>query len=175
MHSLGHTRTSRQADHMLLTPDSFVRAPLPGMRNATAIVHATPAIGAAFTQYTVEFSAGGSMAPTAAQRFVYVLEGDVAFGKQTLAAEGYAYLPPGSQTPIFSAGNARAAVIEKAYVPVSVPSPVKEILAREPELKSQSLGDGLDVRILLPEDPSFDFAVNTMVYQPGAALPMVES
>ncbi|HEY6251259.1 MAG TPA: (S)-ureidoglycine aminohydrolase, partial [Candidatus Angelobacter sp.] len=42
MHNLGLTRTSRQADHLLLTPDTFVRAPLPGMRNATAIVHASP-------------------------------------------------------------------------------------------------------------------------------------
>ena len=160
---------------MLLTPDTFVRAPLPGMRNATAIVHASPAIGAAFTQYTVEFSAGGSMAPTAAQRFVYVLEGDVTVGKQTLTVDGYAYFPPGSQVSISSGRNARAAVIEKPYVPIGAPSPAKEILAREPELKSQSLGDGLEVRVLLPEDPSFDFAVNTMTYQPGAALSMVEA
>ena len=40
---LGHTRGSRRNDHFLLTPDTFVRAPLPGMRNATAIVHASPA------------------------------------------------------------------------------------------------------------------------------------
>ena len=32
----------------------------------------------------------------------------------------------------------------------------------------------LTVRKLLPDDPSFDFAVNTMEYQPGATLPMVE-
>jgi (S)-ureidoglycine aminohydrolase len=30
------------------------------------------------------------------------------------------------------------------------------------------------VRCLLPDDPAFDFAVNTMTYQPGATLPMVE-
>jgi (S)-ureidoglycine aminohydrolase len=34
--------------------------------------------------------------------------------------------------------------------------------------------DGLLVRTLLPDNPSFDFAVNTMTYQPGASLPMVE-
>ena len=45
MQNLGYTRSSRQADHTLLTPDTFVRAPLPGMSNATAIVHAGPAIG----------------------------------------------------------------------------------------------------------------------------------
>ena len=34
--------------------------------------------------------------------------------------------------------------------------------------------DWLTVRKLLPEDPAFDFAVNTMTYAPGATLPMVE-
>ena len=37
------------------------------------------------------------------------------------------------------------------------------------------MGDeDLQVRALLPDHPSFDFAVNTMTYQPGAALSMVE-
>ena len=175
LHNLGHTRTSRQADHLLLTPDTFVRAPLPGMRNATAIVHASPAIGAAFTQYTAEFGADGAMALSAEQRFLYVLEGEVTVGKSRLQADGYAYLPPGSKTAISAARPARAAVIEKSYVAVGAPMPGKEIIANERKLKSQSLGEGLEVRILLPEDPSFDFAVNTMTYQPGAALPMVEA
>ena len=30
------------------------------------------------------------------------------------------------------------------------------------------------MRALLPDDPAFDFAVNTMTFQPGATLPMVE-
>jgi (S)-ureidoglycine aminohydrolase len=30
------------------------------------------------------------------------------------------------------------------------------------------------VRGLIPDDPAFDFRVNTMTYQPGAALPAVE-
>ena len=33
----------------------------------------------------------------------------------------------------------------------------------------------IEVRHLLPDDFAFDFAVNVMTYQPGAALPMVES
>jgi (S)-ureidoglycine aminohydrolase len=35
-------------------------------------------------------------------------------------------------------------------------------------------GPDLQVKHLLPDEPSFDFAVNTMTYQPGAALSMVE-
>ena len=34
--------------------------------------------------------------------------------------------------------------------------------------------DALQVRALVPDHPSFDFAVNTMTYLPGATLPMVE-
>ena len=33
----------------------------------------------------------------------------------------------------------------------------------------------LEVRALIPDDPAFDFRVNTMTYQPGASLPAVES
>ena len=33
------------------------------MDGATAIVHAAPALGAAFTQYTAEFEPGGSLGP----------------------------------------------------------------------------------------------------------------
>ena len=175
MHHLGLTRSSRQADHILLTPDTFVRAPLPGMRNATAIVHASPAMGACFTQYTAELSANAEIAPCSVQRFVYVLEGEIAVRGQRLNAESYAYFPAASRTAICSPGNARLAVIEKPYVPLDGYSSTKEIFGNEREAKSQPLGDGLEVRILLPEDPSFDFAVNTMIYQPGAALPMVES
>src|SRR6185369_16869840 len=35
--------------------------------------------------------------------------------------------------------------------------------------------DALQVRMLLPADAAFDLAVNTMTFQPGASLPMVES
>jgi (S)-ureidoglycine aminohydrolase len=41
VHNLGHTRSARRADHLLLTPDTFVRAPLPGMKSCMAVVHAT--------------------------------------------------------------------------------------------------------------------------------------
>src|SRR3979409_2012437 len=97
MHKLGYTRSTNQRDHLLHTPDTFVRTVLPGMERATAIVHISPAAGAAFTQYTAEFEPGGSLGPTSNQRFLYILEGtadlatDATF--HTLTAGGYAYIP----------------------------------------------------------------------------------
>jgi (S)-ureidoglycine aminohydrolase len=171
MHKLGHTRSSRRHDHFLLTPDTFVRAPLPGMRNATAIVHAAPAGGAAFTEYTVEFEPGGVMQTGAAQMFLYVLEGSVMVDREELGSAQYAYLPAISEAAIHSEAGGRAAVIE---------TPILDVRRRvaftgdERTVAPTALGgdEALQVRALVPSD--FDFAVNTMTFLPGATLPMVE-
>src|SRR3954447_19977960 len=113
MDKLGQTRSSHQANHLLQTPDTFVRAPLPGMRNATAVVHIAPAGGAMFTQYTVEFEARGSLAPSTAQRFLYVIDGAVDVDRQRVPPGGFVYLPPDHAAPITASDVARVAVIEK--------------------------------------------------------------
>lgn len=180
MHNLGETRSARRADHLLLTPDTFVRAPLPGMKGCVAIVHAGPAIGAAFTQYTAEFAAGGELGNTEAQRFLYVLEGSLKIeGKGTngvLDAGGYAFFPQEFAHRVVATGATRAALIEKTYQSLESVKDPTPILSSENDVKSNALGgdESLQVRCLLPDMASFDFAVNTMVYQPGAALSMVE-
>jgi (S)-ureidoglycine aminohydrolase len=176
MQQLGYTRSSCKRDHLLLTADTFVRAPLPGMQNATAIVHVSPAAGAAFTQYTVEFEPGGSMAPSPHQRFLFVLDGAVTIGAQILAAGQFAYLAPDHPDPITAASASRAAVIEKTYRPLPGVTPPALLIGNERDIAPTPLnGDpDLQVRALIPACPAFDFAVNTMEYQPGAALSMVE-
>jgi (S)-ureidoglycine aminohydrolase len=193
LHHLGQTRSSVQADHALLTPDTFVRAPLPGMVRASAIVHTAPAMRAAFTQYTAEIEPGGSLGPTKAQRFAFVVEGmaqlEASGEKHVLGTGGYAYLPPGIGFVLFAPEGARIAVIEKEYQPLdrakntdqkaATPQPQAPamLIGKEGSIAPQAfMGDeALLVRTLLPDDSAFDFAVNTMTYQPGAILPMVES
>lgn len=176
MQQLGHTRSAHRADHLLLTPDTFVQAPLPGMRNATAVVHIGPAAGARFMQYTAILEARGQIAPAAQQRFLYVLEGEIEVGGDSLRSGGYAYLPAGHPTEIQAKTAARVAVIEKPYQPldgVREPDPLR---GDERSVSPQPFqgDDTLQVRTLLPPDPAFDFAVNTMTFQPGASLPLVE-
>jgi (S)-ureidoglycine aminohydrolase len=172
MQRLGFTRSANRADHLLLTPDTFIRAPLPGMKKATAIVHAAPALGAGFTQYTVEFEPGGALGPASGQRFVYVLEGELTADRETLAVGGYAYRPSAVTAP----GKARAAVIEKPYRALGKVKEPAKFTGRESAIAGKPLLDdpAIEVRCLLPDDFAFDFAVNTMTYQPGASLPLVE-
>jgi (S)-ureidoglycine aminohydrolase len=180
MHRLGHTRSTNQRDHLLHTPDSFVRSYLPGMERAAAIVHISPAGGAAFTQYTAELEPGGNLGSTTAQRFLYILEGaadlatDTTF--HTLTAGSYAYLPEDANHTLSAQQTTRVAVIEKPYE-ILIGTPAPEVLVgHESKALAVPLNDDPDllVRSLLPSSPPFDFAVNTMTFQPGAALSMVE-
>ncbi len=180
MHNLGQTRSSQQSNHLLITADTFVRNILPGMKKCSAIVHAGPAIGAQFAQYTAEFEAGGELGSTPAQRFIFVIEGSVTLevaGKFSEVGEyGYAYLPQGLPHRVMSVKAGRVAVIEKPYQALISVEPPALIVSREDAVSSHPLGDDpdLQVKCLLPDEMSFDFAVNTMTFQPGAALSMVE-
>jgi (S)-ureidoglycine aminohydrolase len=180
VHNLGQTRSSQKSNHLLITPDTFVRNSLPGMKKCMAIVHAGPALGAKFTQYTAEFEAGGELGSTQAQRFIFVMEGSVTLElnskRNELGPRGYAYLPEGVPHRVVSAKTSRVSVIEKPYHALpSVDAPYL-IVSSEDDVSSHPLGDDpdLQVRCLLPDQMNFDFAVNTMTFKPGASLKMVE-
>jgi (S)-ureidoglycine aminohydrolase len=180
VHNLGRTRSSQQRNHLLLTADTFVRTTLPGMKACSAVVHAGPAMGAKFTEYTAEFEAGGELGGTPAQRFVFVMEGGVnveAGGKSNeLGARGYAYLPAGLPHRVTATKVSRVAVIEKFYQALESVALPQLIISNEDAVTSHVLDDdpSLQVKCLLPDEMSYDFAVNTMVYQPGSSLSMVE-
>jgi (S)-ureidoglycine aminohydrolase len=180
VHQLGSTRSSLKSDHLLQTPDTFIRSPLPGAEDVEFIIHAAPQLGARFTQMTAEFVAGGELPPASTQRFVYVLDGklEVKAGgkKQILKPGGFAYLPQGLPHTVRATGIARAAVIEKPYEPQAGTAAAKVVIGDEAAVKSAPLldDDALRVRTLMPDGPAYDFAVNTMTYDPGASLPLVE-
>ena len=176
----GSTRSSFKHDHLLQTPDTFIRSPLADAKDVEFIIHAAPQMGAKFTQMTAEFKAGGSLGPAPAQRFLYVLEGKLelkASGKKyTLTAGGYAFLPQGTAHEVRATKTSRVAVIEKPYEALAGAAAPQIVVGNENDIKPVALmGDEtLRVRAMMPDGASYDFAVNTMTYDPGAALSMVE-
>ncbi len=180
MHRLGATRSRLKADHLLQTPDTFIRSPLPGASGVEFVIHAAPQMGARFTEMTAEFVAGGSLGPAPAQRFVYVLEGELALtvgGREhVLGKGGFAYLGQGAAHTVRAVSAARAAVIEKPYEALPG-APAPEIVVGDEAAVTAAplMGDeAVRVRALMPDGPEYDFAVNTMTFDPGAALSMVE-
>ena len=167
-------------DHLLQTPDTFVRIPLPGATGVDFIVHAGPQLGADFTQMTAEFAAEGTLGPAPGERFLYILEGelDLVIGgdRHLLGAGGFAYVPAGNDYAITAIGAAKAALIEKIYKPLAGGPTPELIIGNECSIAEVPLmGDSsLRVRSLIPNTDAYDFAVNTMTYDPGAALSMVE-
>jgi (S)-ureidoglycine aminohydrolase len=180
VHHLGSTRSSLKSDHLLQTPDTFVRTPLPGAEGVEFIIHAAPQLGAGFTQMTAEFASGATLGPAPAQRFLYVLEGELQLHTETgdhlLTDSGFAYLPEGTSHNVRAAKKSRAALIEKPYEPIDgAPDPQIAIGNESTIADVPLMGDpALRVRSLMPDGPAYDFAVNTMTYDPGAALSMVE-
>jgi len=181
LHHLGATRSSLKHDHLVQTPDTFVRIPLPGATGVEFIVHAGPQLGANFCQMTAEFTADGTLPPAPAQRFLYVLEGELDLlsgpDRHLIGPGGFAYLPSGANYCVTAIGNAKAALIEKVHEPMpDGPSP-EVIIGNESSIPEMPLmGDSsLRVRSLIPNTDAYDFAVNTMTYDPGAALSMVEA
>jgi (S)-ureidoglycine aminohydrolase len=192
LHELGATRSSLKSDHLLQTPDTFIRIPLPGANGVEFVVHTGPRLGAAFTQMTAEFAIDGTLAPTGAgvQRFIYVLDGlidlEVLGGRVNgaLTPGKFAYIPTGTAHQVRARELSRAVIIEKRYESVAGTiyetgqenSRPEVVIGDEAKIQSEALGgdEGLQVRRLMPDGPSWDFAVNTMTYDPGAALAMVE-
>ena len=186
MPSLGHTRSVHRRNYLLQTPDSFVRTPLPCLTDAVAIVHTGSAAGAAFAEFTIEFDAGGTLGGAGLQRFVYVLDGELtlraAQAEHSLSAGAYAYVPASMTHSIVASAGGRAVVIERREYAAEAaadgrgPRGPRLVVGREEACAATALGaDGdVQVRSLMPDDGEYDFAVNTMTYQPGAALSQVE-
>jgi (S)-ureidoglycine aminohydrolase len=180
---LGATRSSLKADHLLQTADTFIRIPLPGASNVEFVVHAASQLGAGFCQMTAEFSTGGFMARALAgvERFVYVLDGEVNLALEVetpkLLRKGmFAFIPSGTEHRLSAQTPARIAVIEKKYCAQPNAPRLEVIIGDEAEIHGEPLGgdEGLQVRPLMPDGESWDFAVNTMTYAPGASLAIVE-
>jgi len=123
---------------------------------------------------------GGELGATLAQRFVFVMEGaiqlEVGGNLHGIAEGGYAYVPQGVSHRLEASRRSRLTVIEKLYQALDGIVPASVIVAHENDVASHPLTDdpALQVKCLLPDEMRVDFAVNTMVYQPGAALSMVE-
>ena len=180
---LGQTRSVYKREYALIAPDSHVPAPsvswsVDGVP-ATAIVLIAPVMGARFSQTLVTLPIGNAMLQNAdsIERFIYVLDGEMKWQEQTLQSGSYLYLPPDEGTEFIVNEAARLLIFEKRFVPREGEPLPETVVGREAEIEDAPfLGDpDARLKLLLPDVPAFDMAVNIFTYQPGATLPFVET
>ncbi len=115
------------------------------------------------------------------ERVIYILEGEVSLRlgrdqEHVLSAGGYAFLPPEIPSQLRAKTSCRLNVFEKRYLPLPGVAFPRALFGQEQDVEGVPfLGDPDAVlKTLLPQETSFDLAVNIFTYRPGATLPQVE-
>lgn len=179
----GSTRARVATRHALITPSNHVNSSVPGIAGATSVVVISEAMGAGFAQLLVTFSAGGRAAQPASaiQTFGYVMNGGgtLAVGRtRTKAGPGEFFYVPAGQPWSFTDPKAgtQLTLFQKKYVSLPGVAEPKAIIGDVAKVKGTPfLGDpAANLKVLLPDEPAFDLAVNVFAYQPGGHLPYVE-
>lgn len=180
----GSSRDAVRSRYALFTPGGFVPSVLPGWTNCVSNILIAPALGANFAQFllTMEKSGRGVGASGENEFVVYLLQGrcNVRIGeKQRVLAVGhYTYVPPETDYEFRSArAGTRLLIFQKRFEPLAgeeMPPIVFGNAAKVEGLPFLGNKNAL-LQTLLPDAPAFDMAVNIFVYQPGAALPFVET
>jgi (S)-ureidoglycine aminohydrolase len=180
----GDSRTHLGLRHALIAPDGQVASSWPGIVRATAVVLISPEMGARFTQLLLTFQPEGSakFPATGSEAFSYVWQGSVeaeVAGSRYLLETGSYLFVPASQPWQLSGASAgtRVNLFFKKYVALDGTVAPQTYVGHASEVTGQAyLGDEeAKLQILLPDDPSFDMAVNIFNYHPGAFLPFVET
>lgn len=183
MNPAGLTRTSVKPNHAFIAPDSHVTAAVPGWTGCKGVVLISPQLGARFQQYLITTEPGATSRGTASpsvERFVFVTAGSVRLdaGNQThdLSEGAYAAIPADFPHTITTLTPGKLLVFEKKYQTLPGATPPALVVGHERDVQGTPfLGDPDAVlKVFLPEDPSYDWAINLFTYQPGATLPFVE-
>jgi (S)-ureidoglycine aminohydrolase len=179
MNKLGITRTVVKDTYALFALDSHVASALPGWSKCRAIVQISAALGARFSQYLIALEPGGrGEGDTAGSSwFFFVVSGTVTLNGVTLSKGGFAYVPPAERYRVEAAAAATLLVFRKPYESLAGHTPPAFFTGHESEVaEAPFLGDPhARLKVLIPDTPRADMAINIFTYDPGATLPFVES
>lgn len=180
----GSSRDMVKQRYALFTPEGFVPSVLPGWSDCVVNIVIAPAIGANLSQLLITLTGAGRGQGNSGETefLVYVVEGScrIAVGseKQDLTRGHYVYVPPKSDYAVDNAReNTRLLIFEKRFQSLHGEKTPAALFGDAAKIQGLPfLGNARALlQTLLPEAPAFDMAVNIFTYEPGAALPFVES
>lgn len=178
------TRSVVQRSHALISPDGYINSVVPGWSRCTVNVIINEQMGANFCQTIVTLQQGGILTGKTrqSQLFFYVTGGKgrmaVSGESRSLFAGHFVYIPIGKEYHFESAEDGTQLLsFHKVYEPLEGAAVPATLFGNAGDITGKEyLGDpALRLQVLLPEDLSYDMAVNIFTYDPGGHLPMVET
>ncbi|HMH20556.1 MAG TPA: (S)-ureidoglycine aminohydrolase [Puia sp.] len=178
------TRSVVKRNHALISPDGYINSRVPGWDNCTVNVIINEQMGARLCQTIVTCTRDSKIAgkTSESQLFFYVVSGQcmaTVGGTARRMQEGhFVYVPIGGTYGFDQFGEgAQLLSFHKTYERLEgypVPGVLFGDAAKFPG--NEYLGDpALRLQVLLPDELSFDMAVNIFTYDPGGHLPLVET
>lgn len=178
------TRSVIKRNHAILSPDGLINSNVPGWKNCTVNVIINEQMGANFCQTLITANKNCSIAGATkeSQIFFYIIKGkcnvNINAKRDDLSAGKYVYIPIEKNYSFdqFEEGT-QILSFHKIYQELEgykVPTPTFGDTSKV-EARSYSDDEALRQQVLLPDDFSFDMAINIFTYEPGGHLPMVET
>ena len=178
------TRSVVQRSYALISPDGYINSVVPGWSRCTVNVIINEQMGANFCQTIVTLQQGGILTGKTrqSQLFFYVTGGKgrmaVSGESKYLFAGHFVYIPIGKEYHFESEEDGTQLLsFHKVYEPLEGAAVPATLFGNAGDITGKEyLGDpALRLQVLLPEDLSYDMAVNIFTYDPGGHLPMVET
>jgi (S)-ureidoglycine aminohydrolase len=168
--------------HYVITPANHFGSRLPDFASTVVKKLTTPRNGSArVAMYLLEIEpGGGTTRPTGDgfEHFLYALDGGLSgpFGEDA-PASAFAFLPAGERFEVAnrSASTARLIWVKRRYeAHPGVPDPAPSAGVAGAMTATPGSVPGVYRLELLPAEPSFDFAMSILSFDPGAVFPKVE-
>ena len=178
------TRSVVHRNHAIISPDGYINSKVPGWDNCTVNVIINEQMGANLCQTLITANKGCELKgkTVKSQIFFYIISGksDVTVNeeKKVLKNGEFIYIPVGKNYHFskISEGT-QILTFHKEYQPLKGFATPETIFGDSQNVPAPDyLGDSaLRLQVLLPDDLSFDMAVNIFTYDSGGHLPMVET
>ena len=178
------TRTVVKRNHAIIAPDGYINSTVPGWTNCSVNVIINEAMGANLCQTLITAAKDCKLygSTKESQLFFYVINGKLkatVSGKIKMMNSGqFVYIPIGKAYKLENLKEGTQLLsFQKVYEKLEGYDVPGIIFANANDIAAPAyLGDkALRLQVLLPDNLSFDMAVNIFTYDPGGHLPMVET
>ncbi|HUI69307.1 MAG TPA: (S)-ureidoglycine aminohydrolase [Spirochaetia bacterium] len=178
------SRTRVTARYAVMPLEGIPFSRLPEWPQAQVRVLAGPALGAGFAEYLLELASGDTGSHLADQRiefFLSVLSGSLTFTSEgrthTLGEGGYALVSPKSDFHVVARERTRLLLLRKRYEPTAGVALYETLIGDQADVNGTVYcGDpGARLQELIPNDLSYDMAMNIFTFDTGHSLPVTET